>query len=98
MGTSSAILRPVDSEKSLYSVNHGCGRVMSRSKANKTFTQNDINKEMDDMNILCNKRNVPIDESKGCYKDIDEVLQTVEGAGLAKVEVRLYPWAVMKGD
>jgi tRNA-splicing ligase RtcB len=98
MGTSSALLIPVDSAKSLYSVNHGCGRVMSRGQAKRTFNGETLDKEMDDMDILYNSRHVPIDESLHCYKDIDEVLDTVESAGLAKVTVRLYPRAVIKGN
>lgn len=97
MGTSSAVLMPTDSKKSLYSVNHGCGRVMSRSQAKRSMDQTDINKTMDDMDILYNGRNVPIDESLGCYKNIDEVLETVEGANLAKVVLNLRPRAVLKG-
>ena len=98
MGTSSAVLMPEDSARSLYSVNHGCGRVMSRGNAKRTFDQETVNKEMDDMDILYNSRNVPIDESLRCYKDIDQVLETVEGAKLAKVCIRLYPRAVIKGN
>ena len=98
MGTSSAILMPqAGAVESVYSVNHGCGRVMSRNNAKRTFDQLMVNKEMDDMGILYNDRNVPIDESKGCYKAIDEVLDTVETAGLAKVIETLYPRAVIKG-
>ncbi|MBE3085610.1 MAG: RtcB family protein, partial [Bacteroidetes bacterium] len=97
MGTSSAVLMPKDSKKSLYSVNHGCGRVMSRGQARKTLDQEQINKAMDDMDILYNGWNVPIDESLNCYKNINEVLQTVEGAGLAKVITNLRPRAVLKG-
>ena len=98
MGTSSAILYPQDSKKSLYSVNHGCGRVMSRGQAKRTFDQGTLDKEMNDMDILFNTRNVPMDESLHCYKDIDEVLETVESANLAKVSVKLYPRAVIKGN
>lgn len=97
MGTSSAVLMPKDSKKSLYSINHGCGRVMSRGQARKTLDQSQINKAMDDMDILYNGWNVPIDESPNCYKSIDEVLQTVEGAGLAEVIINLWPRAVLKG-
>jgi RNA-splicing ligase RtcB len=32
------------------------------------------------------------------YKNIDEVLETVEGADLAKVSVKLFPRAVIKGN
>ena len=98
MGTASAVLMPRDSRKSLYSVNHGCGRVMSRGQANRTLKQDILNKEMDDMDILYNTRNVPMDESLHCYKDIDAVLATVEGAGLASVIVSLRPRAVIKGN
>jgi len=98
MGTSSALLTPVDSAKSLYSVNHGCGRVMSRGRANRELQQEVIDREMDDLDILYNGRHAPRDESLHCYKDIDEVLDTVENAKLAKVDVRLYPRAVIKGD
>jgi len=98
MGTASAILTPSDSAKSLYSVNHGCGRVMSRRKAKETLDQVIVDKEMDDMDILYNNRHVPIDESMHAYKNIDEVLETVEGADLAKVSVKLFPRAVIKGN
>jgi tRNA-splicing ligase RtcB len=98
MGTSSTVLIPQDSEKSLYSVNHGCGRVMSRGNAKRTLNQDIVNKEMDGLDILCNGRNIPIDESLHCYKDIDEVINTVEGANLAKVSIKLYPRAVIKGS
>lgn len=98
MGTASAILYPVDSAKSLYSVNHGCGRVMSRGNAKRTLDQQVVDKEMDDMDIIYNNRHVPIDECLRVYKNIDDVLDTVEGAGLAKVAVKLYPRAVIKGN
>ena len=97
MGTSSAVLMPQDSKKSLYSVNHGCGRVMSRRRAKDTLDQEEANKAMADMDILYNGWNVPIDESLNCYKDIDEVLDTVEGANLAKIIINLWPRAVLKG-
>jgi tRNA-splicing ligase RtcB len=70
---------------------------MSRGKAKKTLDQKLINKAMDDMDILYNGWNVPIDESLNCYKNIDEVLATVEGAGLAEVITNLWPRAVLKG-
>jgi tRNA-splicing ligase RtcB len=98
MGTASAVLMPVDSKKSLYSVNHGCGRVMARGAARRTLDQAVVNKEMDDMDILYNNRDVPIDESFHCYKGINDVLDTVAGAGLAKVIINLKPRAVIKGN
>lgn len=98
MGTASAILYAEDSRKSLYSINHGCGRTMSRGFAKRNLNQVEVDKEMDDMDILYNTRHVPIDECKHAYKDIDEVLETVEDAKLAKVAVKLIPRAVIKGN
>ncbi|MDD5650175.1 MAG: RtcB family protein [Candidatus Nanoarchaeia archaeon] len=98
MGTSSAVLFPKNSINSLYSINHGCGRVMSRGNANKNLDQDIINKEMTEMDILYNSRNAPKDESFHCYKNIDQVLETVEGSNLAKVSFKLYPRAVIKGN
>ena len=43
------------------------------------------------MNILTNCRNYPLDESGAAYKDFDEVLRSVEQAGLAKPVARLSP-------
>ena len=41
--------------------------------------------------------NTPLDESGPCYKNLDDVLETVEMAGLARVERRLKPVACIKG-
>jgi RNA-splicing ligase RtcB len=71
---------------------------MSRGHAKKILDQLQVNKAMDDMDILYNGRDVPIDESLNCYKDIDEVINTVESSGLAKVITNLWPRAVIKGN
>jgi tRNA-splicing ligase RtcB len=48
--------------------------------------------------MIHGERNVPVDESGPCYKDLEEVLRAVEGANLAKVVTRLYPIANLKGS
>lgn len=101
MGTASAILfAEKGAEKSLYSINHGCGRVMGRREAKRELgaLQHDINDEMEKMGILVNTRDVPIDECLHVYKGIDEVLHTVETAGLATINYYLKPRAVIKGN
>ncbi len=40
---------------------------------------------------------MPLDESGPCYKNLDDVLETVELAGLARVAHRLKPVACIKG-
>ena len=97
MGTSSAILVAVDSAKSLYSINHGSGRQLPRGAAKRTLDQATENDRMDRLDVIHNNRDVPLDESAPCYKDIGEVLRTVEGAGLAKVCLTLRPIAFLIG-
>lgn len=99
MATGSAILyAEPGAEASAFSVNHGSGRVMSRGAAKRTLDQATIDKQMNDADILINTRNTPIDESGPCYKDLNQVLATIEMAGLAKVAHRLKPVACIKGN
>jgi len=52
---------------------------------------------MSDRDILFNTRHVPLDESAACYKDIDQVIDAIAGAGLARVVATCRPMAVIKG-
>jgi tRNA-splicing ligase RtcB (3'-phosphate/5'-hydroxy nucleic acid ligase) len=79
----STIMVAKDSRKSLYSVNHGAGRAMSRKQAKKSFTQNDVNNDMKNADIVSNCNNYPIDESQKSYKDYKQVIDSVEKANLA---------------
>ena len=99
MQTGSAILyAEPGAEKSIYSINHGSGRLMSRSAAKRTLNQKEVNATMAAQDILLNTRDVPIDESGPCYKDLNQVLNVVEISGLAKVVKRLRPVACIKGN
>jgi tRNA-splicing ligase RtcB len=100
MGDWSYVLRPLPgAARSLYSVNHGCGRRRSRAAARREITQAEANKKMRDLGVLVNAGGrVPIDESPDCYKPAEEVLRAVTEAGLAQVEVRLRPLASVKGE
>jgi len=100
MGDSSYILRPLPgAARSLYSVNHGCGRRKSRTAARREISQADANRKMKELGVLVNAGGrVPIDESPDCYKPAAEVIRAVTEAGLAEVDVRLSPIASIKGD
>jgi len=100
MGDTSYILRPLPgAARSLYSVNHGCGRRKSRSAARREISQAEANRKMKDLGVLVNAGGrVPIDESPDCYKPAEEVIRAVTEAGLAEVEVRLRPIASIKGE
>ncbi len=97
-GSSIMVAEP-GAKLSCYSVNHGAGRRMSRTAASKSLDQAFINKSFDDRDILTNCRNYPIDEAPRAYKDFDEVLKSVEVAGLASEVARLEARFVIKdGD
>jgi tRNA-splicing ligase RtcB (3'-phosphate/5'-hydroxy nucleic acid ligase) len=95
----SFILRPLaGAQRSGYSVNHGAGRRLSRTQAAKTLDRAEMNQRYREGDILVNADGkVPIDESAPCYKPSSEVVQCVVDAGLAEVEVRLWPLASLKG-
>jgi tRNA-splicing ligase RtcB len=99
METGSAILFADEGAKdSLYSVNHGAGRRLSRTQAKKQLDQKRTDLRMAKLGVILNTRHTPIDESGPCYKDLDQVLGAVELAGLAHVERRLKPVACIKGN
>lgn len=96
---SAVMVADAGAEKSCYSVNHGAGRIMGRKHAARTLDQQSVDASFHDRDILTNCRNYPIDEAPAAYKDFDEVLRSVEGAGLASEVARLEARFVIKdGD
>ena len=72
MGERSFIVRGKGNADSFNSCSHGAGRLMSRTQARKTFTVEDHIKATEGVN--CRKDVGVIDETKGCYKNIDDVM------------------------
>ena len=99
MGDTSYILyAEPGAAKSLYSVNHGCGRRLSRAAAKRQFSQQEVNQQMKRLNVMVNAGgNVPIDESPNCYKPAKDVVGAVVKAGLARIAYTLTPIASLKG-
>lgn len=83
-------------EASCYSVNHGAGRVLGRKRAIRELDQMQVDASFDAADILTNCRRYPKDEAPAAYKDFDEVLKSVETAGLAKEVARLRARFVIK--
>lgn len=109
MGTASYLLIGTgDSEESLCSVNHGAGRIMSRTAAlGKTrrgkvishalISDDKFKQSMKGIKLIAeNKRKIK-EEAPGAYKDIDEVVRIVIQCGWAKAVARMKPLAVLKG-
>ncbi len=98
MGTPSFILVGLPgAQETYFSVNHGAGRAMSRKEAKRKISQEEFEKQMGE--IVYNKPFwVIADEAPGAYKDINQVIETLEEAGIAKKVVQMIPLAVIKGD
>jgi tRNA-splicing ligase RtcB len=99
MGDASYVLLPkAGASRSLFSVNHGCGRRLSRGDAKQRLTQSGVNRQMKRLNVLVNAGgDVPIDESPDVYKPAEDVIAAVVDAGLAEVTHTLTPLASIKG-
>jgi len=113
MGTASWLLRGVDSgARSLFSTNHGAGRVLSRTAARGfkgrgrrgsgkggggAISDEEFQRSMQGIVLLCEDPRSIKEEAPAAYKDIDAVIDTVVGAGLARPVARMLPLAVLKG-
>ena len=86
-------------ERSFGSSCHGAGRVMSRTKAKKTVWGEDLRKELEASGIRVRAGSMAglAEEAPQAYKDVDAVVETVSGAGIARKVARLSPLAVVKG-
>ena len=73
MGARSYIVRGLGNPESFTSSAHGAGRRMSRTAAEKQFTESDLVRQTD--GVICRKDKGVIDEIPGAYKDIDEVME-----------------------
>ncbi|MFC1768015.1 RtcB family protein [Candidatus Margulisiibacteriota bacterium] len=81
------------------SVCHGAGRMMSRTAASKKFSMEGLLKELGSKGIVAkaaSKRGL-VEEAPGAYKDVREVVNIVDQAGLAKKVAKMRPLGVVKG-
>ena len=90
---------PAAMEETFGSVCHGAGRAMSRHEASRRVRGDDIRRELAARGILAMARSQKglAEEHSAAYKDVAEVVDVVERAGLARRVCRLRPLGVMKG-
>lgn len=81
---------------SAFSVNHGAGRSMSRTKAKKHLSQTTVDQNLLDHDIVSNCRVYPRDEAPDAYKNFNDVLSSVVDADLAMEVARLKAKFVLK--
>ncbi len=78
---------------------HGAGRVMSRSAAKKSEWAANARGRLEEQGILvrADTKDGITEEIPEAYKDVDAVVDVVEGAGLSRKVARLKPIGVIKG-
>ncbi|MBC6419257.1 MAG: RtcB family protein [Prochloron sp. SP5CPC1] len=93
MGAQSYIVKGKGSHDSFCSCSHGAGRSMSRSKAKKNFSLDDLIQQT--KGVECRKDPGVLDEIPGAYKSIEEVMN--QQSDLVEIVARLKQVVCVKG-
>jgi tRNA-splicing ligase RtcB len=101
MGTMSFVLVGTEAsmEQTFGSTCHGAGRTMSRSQAKKKVQGGRLIDQLarDGIVVRAGSLKGLAEEAPMAYKEVDNVVQVVHGAGIARKVARLRPLAVIKG-
>jgi tRNA-splicing ligase RtcB (3'-phosphate/5'-hydroxy nucleic acid ligase) len=85
--------------QTFFTTAHGSGRTMSRTKARKQWRGDKLQRELEQRGIYVRTTSWGglAEEAGGAYKDIDEVVEASERAGISKRVVRFVPIGNIKG-
>jgi tRNA-splicing ligase RtcB len=100
METGSYLLAGVaGGSQTFYTTAHGSGRTMSRTKARKQWRGEKLQREMEARGIYVRSASWAglAEEAGGAYKDIDDVIEATERAGINKCVARFAPIGNVKG-
>jgi tRNA-splicing ligase RtcB len=101
MQRASWVLRGLETslERSFGSTCHGAGRLLGRREAKRRIRVEDLKKQLEEAGVLvkAGKAALLVEEAPQAYKDVSEVVEVCEGAGLSARVARLRPLAVLKG-
>ena len=101
MGTASWVLTGAEGamRETFGSVCHGAGRLLSRTAVKKGRDARAETRKLEEAGILVRSesRDGILEELPDAYKDVDEVIEVVHQAGLARKVARLRPMGVIKG-
>lgn len=101
MGTASWVLSGAEgaTKETFGSVCHGAGRLLSRTAARRGRDARQVRQALEERGIIVRSetRDGILEEVPEAYKDVDEVIDVVERAGLARKVARLRPMGVIKG-
>jgi release factor H-coupled RctB family protein len=103
-GTHSYLVEPIDDnqEASGYSLAHGAGRAMSRSKARQHFSDKypDVNRlkitEDLESHVVCDDKQLLYEEHPQAYKTIDAIIDDLVEAKLIRVIAKMRPLITYK--
>jgi tRNA-splicing ligase RtcB (3'-phosphate/5'-hydroxy nucleic acid ligase) len=101
MGTASFVLagEPGSLARSFGTTCHGAGRAISRTRARKEVSGNELRRRLEAQGIVvrCPSNQGLAEEAPVAYKDVERVVEIVQRAGLARRVARLVPIGVVKG-
>jgi tRNA-splicing ligase RtcB len=101
MGTASYVLAGTVGamQQTFGSTCHGAGRNLSRTAAKKQVRGETLKQELNRRGIAVRAGSLSglAEEAPLAYKQVEEVIEVVEGAGIARAVARLEPLAVIKG-
>lgn len=88
-----------EAEETFNSTCHGAGRLMSRTSAKKITRGRSIVRELADKGIIVRYtgRDTLGEEASDAYKDVTNVVDIVQNAGLSKKVAKMRPIGVIKG-
>ena len=99
MGTASYVLAGVAPGSAFASACHGAGRRMSRHQAARSITGPELRRRLERQGVAvrgASPRGLA-EETPEAYKDITQVVEAAEGAGLCRKVAMLVPLGVIKG-
>lgn len=101
MGTNSYVLAGTEDamQNTFGSACHGAGRQMSRTKAKKDISYNELIARLKNYGVIVKSGSIKglLEEAPEAYKDVNSVVDVVCAAKIAKKVAKLKPLAIIKG-
>ena len=87
-------------KETLYSANHGAGRVLDKVESRNKFNMEKLKEEMETFKVRLYRYGVGniIEEIPSSFKNINEIIKVMSSNKIAKPIVRLKPIGVLKGN
>ena len=101
MGTASYVLAGTEQamQETFGSTCHGAGRILSRTAATHAWRGEDVVRRLADQGILVKPASMRVaaEEAPDAYKNVTQVVDVCDGAGISRKVARMKPLGVVKG-